>query len=215
MRDADDAELLRLGDRNKLELQPLARESSLVAALRKVPGKWTGAMCEALRLPVSSRDTERKAAIIEHLSSPGSLVQAWSELPEPSRRIASWLVLEEGGSSSVRELYEEFGADDDFSYHWNKGELPTTALGLLRLRGLVFKGTAETVSGREKVAVVPPDLRAALETMARGPSPSRWFALTRSNIPQTTATSTRAGAPSPAPSTANPSPARPSRSLSR
>jgi hypothetical protein len=166
--DKIDAELLRLGERNRLERLPLDRESALRAALRKVPGRWTKAMCEALGLPSSSRDTERKAAIAGYLTSPGAVEQAWRDLPGPSRRIVSWLVLEKGGSSSVRELYEAFGEDEDSSYHWNKGELPTTPLGLLRLYGLVYKGMEATDRGRGKVAVVPVELRPELESAARG-----------------------------------------------
>lgn len=168
MRDEDDAELLRLDNRNRVERLPLGRESSLSAALRKVPGKWTKAMCEALHLPASSRDTERKAAILDYLIAPGAVARVWRDLPEPSRRIVSWFVLENNGCSRVRELYGAFGADDDYSYHWNIAELPTTALGLLRLHGLVFKGMATTESGREKVAVVPMELRGELESIARG-----------------------------------------------
>lgn len=37
--DDDNAELLRLDHRNRLERQPLTRDSSLGAALRKVPGR--------------------------------------------------------------------------------------------------------------------------------------------------------------------------------
>lgn len=168
MPDDDNAEMLRLDHRNRVERQPLGRESSLGGALRKVPGKWTRAMCEALHLPVSSRDKERKAAILDYLTSPGSMAELWRDLPEPSRRIVSWLVRERNGSSSVRELYEKFEVDDDSSYHWNKGQLPTTALGLLRLHGLVFKGMASSEWGREKVAVVPVELRRDLESITRG-----------------------------------------------
>ncbi|GEM_PF-69955 len=168
MLDNDNAELLNINRRNQVERQPLERESSLVAALRKAPGKWTAPMCEALHLPVSSRDKERKAAILDYLTAPGSMAHVWRDLPRLSRRIISWLVLEKNGFSSARELYEEFGADDDSSYHWNKGQLPTTALGLLRLHGLVFKGMAASERGREKVAVVPVELRPELESIARG-----------------------------------------------
>lgn len=167
MYDEADAELLRLGHRNELERLPLGRESKLDTALRKVPGRWTKAICGALGLPVISRDTERKAAIAGYLTSPAALEKAWRNLPDPSRRILSRLVLEKGGSSSVRALYEEFGEDDDCSYHWNKGELPTTPLGLLRLHGLVYKGMAATDRGREKVAVVPVELRSGIESAAR------------------------------------------------
>lgn len=161
-------ELVRLDLRNNVEYQPLDPETGLRIALGKVPGQWTKAMCEALHLPVSSRDPERKAAIHDYLISPESMPEIWRELPEESRRIVSWLVIEKGGSSSVRELYDEFGVDDDYAYFWNKGERPTTALGLLRLRGLVFKGMTKSAWGRVKVVAVPVELREELASVAGG-----------------------------------------------
>lgn len=159
-------ELIRLDLRTSQESKPLATDTHIGVAVRKLPAQWTRAVCEALSLPVSNRDVERKAAITQYLLLPHSGEETWGKLPEPSRRMVAWLVLERGGFSTVRELYDEFGADDDFSYYWNKGELPTTALGLLRLHGIVFKGWTASETGRVKVAVVPLELRESLRSLA-------------------------------------------------
>jgi hypothetical protein len=159
-------ELIRLDLRTRQESKPLATDTCLGVAVRKLPAQWTKAICEALSLPVSSKDVERKAAITQCLLAPDSVRETWRKLPEPSRRIVAWLVLERGGFATVRELYDEFGADDDYSYFWNKGELPTTALGLLRLHGIVFKGWTASRKGSVKVAVVPLELREHLKSVA-------------------------------------------------
>ncbi|GEM_PF-539123 len=162
-----EVELIRLELRGKQETKPLAIDTSLGVAVRKLPGAWTRAMCEALSLPVSNRDVERKAAITQHLLAPRSIEEVWHSLPDPSRRIIFWLVGEQGGFAKLSDLYDEFGIDDDYAYFWNKGERPTTALGLLRLYGLVYKGWIAADRGRVKVAVVPVELREPLEAMAR------------------------------------------------
>jgi len=159
-------ELIRLDLRTSQESKPLATDTHIGVAVRKLPAQWTRAVCEALSLPVSNRDVERKAAITQYRLLPHSGEETWGKLPELSRRMVAWLVLERGGFSTVRELYDEFGADDDFSYYWNKGELPTTALGLLRLHGIVFKGWTASETGRVKVAVVPLELRESLRSLA-------------------------------------------------
>lgn len=152
-------QLIRLDLRKRLEAQPMPTDTSLAAALKKLPGKWTSAICDAMGLEASSRDVERKTEIARHLARDSSMRRIWSDLPEPSRKMLHWLVVERGGWAAVRDLYEEFGDDDDCSYFWNQGELPTTALGLLRLYCLVFKGWTGSRWGRIKVAVVPVDLR--------------------------------------------------------
>ena len=170
MLDRIESQILSLDRRNALERKPLSRDPALKAALRAVPGKWTEPMCAALGLPASTRDKERKAAILDYLVSKGSLNAVCSRLPEPSRQMISWLVLEQNGSSTTRELYRRFGPDADVSYHWNKGLLPTTPLGILRLHGLVFKGMTSRGGGREKIAAVPVELRPGLEEIARNPA---------------------------------------------
>lgn len=144
----------------------MALDTSLPVAVKKLPAQWTKSICEALSVPASGRDVERKAAITQHLSQSGSVRDVWAKLPGPSRRILAWLLLDQDGSATVRELYDEFGEDEDCSYYWNKGELPTTPLGLLRLHGLVFKGWTDLDGRRVKVAVVPIELRDALKSLS-------------------------------------------------
>lgn len=160
---------LRIDFRDRVEHKPLVREVTLITALRKLPALWTKSICRALGIEASNRDRERKSAIQQYLLSQDSILRVWESLPEPSRRIAAWLILDRGGACEVGELYEKFGVDNDISYFWDKGELPTTALGLLRLHGLVYKGFTPSEAGLVKIAVVPVDLRVLIETAARSP----------------------------------------------
>ncbi len=102
-----DVELIRLELRGRQEAKPLAIDTSLGVAVRKLPGAWTKAMCEALSLPVSSRDVERKATITQHLLAPRSIEEVWRRLPDPSRRIICWLVGEQGGFAKLSDLYDD------------------------------------------------------------------------------------------------------------
>lgn len=166
-----ESQMLSLDQRNILERKPLSRAATLAGALRSLPARWTGAMCRALKLKASGRDGERKKAIGDYLVSDGSMEQVWKYLPEPSRMILSWLVAEKQGCSSVRALYEQFGRDYDVSYRWDRGMRPTTPLGILRLYGLVFKGTARIDQGMEKIVVVPVELRPLIEKVVLGSAP--------------------------------------------
>ena len=155
--------------REELENRPLSPEASLRVALDKLPAPWTKGISDALGLPAVTRAAERRKAIVDRLLTPGSLARVWANLPEPSRRLLHWLVVENGGSATAHELSGEFGPDDDYSWHWNKGHLPTTALGLLRLNGLVYKGMTSDGKRRTKIVVSPVELRENIAATARAP----------------------------------------------
>jgi len=155
--------------REELESKPLSPDTDLRVALTKLPAEWTKGMCAEFGLTGITRQKERVKAIIDYLTDPGSLEETWRKLPEPSRRMLRWLVVDEGGFTTTHQLSEAFGPDDDDTCWWNKGERPTTALGVLRLNGLVFVGTTTTGGWRVKIAVVPVELRERLADVAGKP----------------------------------------------
>ncbi len=148
--------------REKLESKPLPPGTRLRPALNKLPWCWTQGMCVELDLENPTRAPERVDVLEEHLTRPGSIEEVWEGLPDDSRRILYWLVIENGGFATTRELYRKFGPDDDYSWFWQAGFLPTSPLGLLRLNGLVFVGMATIKKHRVKIAAVAMELRSEI-----------------------------------------------------
>lgn len=156
--------------REKLESKPLPTGTRLRPALNKLPWYWTVGMCVELGLESPTRTPERVDVLEGYLTTPGSIEDVWSFLPEDSRRILHWLVIENGGFATTRELYGEFGPDDDCSWFWHADYLPTSPLGLLRLGGLVFIGMATIKKDRVKIAAVPIELRSEIKRLAAPPT---------------------------------------------
>jgi hypothetical protein len=155
--------------REEIEQKPLRANTKLQAALNKLPSIWVKAICSHVGLPSMRRAKERVAALVASLPRGGSLEAIWSRLPEQSRRIVKWIVLKEGGSVSIQELFEQFGPDTDRSWYWDEGETPETPLGLLRLHGLVYVGMTKMAQEKEKTAVIPVELREGLRRLAGAP----------------------------------------------
>jgi len=156
--------------REKLENKPLPIGTRLRPALNKLPWCWTPAMCVEFGLESSTRAPERVDVLEEYLTNPGSVEEIWAGLPGDSRQILYWLVIENGGFATTRELYRRFGPDDDHSWFWHAGYLPTSPLGLLRLNGLVFVGMATIRKQRVKIATVPMELRSEITRLASTPT---------------------------------------------
>ena len=155
--------------RDRVEEKSLPRNSRLHPALNKLPSQWLEAICKQVKLPAFHRAKERAKALAEHLPLEESLEAIWSQLPEPSRRMLKWIVVNEEGRTSIGELAERFEPEADRSWYWNEGDVPTTPLGLLRLHGVVFVGMTKIGDQREKSAVVPIELREGLRLLAEAP----------------------------------------------
>ncbi|MCG2796398.1 MAG: SEC-C domain-containing protein [Actinomycetia bacterium] len=155
--------------RGKLESKPLPPGTRLRPALNKLPWFWTKGMCVELGLENPPRAPERVDALEEYLTRPGSIEDIWARLPEGSRRMLNWLVVEKLGFATVEKLSREFGPDDDSSWFWHAGYMPTSPLGLLRLNGLVFVGMATIKKRRLKIAAVPMELRREITLIASEP----------------------------------------------
>jgi len=156
--------------REKLESKPLPTGTHIRPALNKLPWCWTPGICVELGLENPTRAPERVDVLEEYLTRPESIEEIWAGLPEDSRRILYWLVIENGGFATTRELYRRFGPDDDYSWFWHAGYLPTSPLGLLRLNGLVYVGMATINKHRVKIAAVPMELRKEITRLAAPPT---------------------------------------------
>lgn len=164
-----------LGDRWRVEEENkvIHVHLSLITALSKTPAKWLEAACRANRIMLRGtmrRDRRAKvAALAASLTTPEELRRCVLDLPAHARA-ALRRVIENGGWMRLSELTRDFGLMDGDGWFWDE-EPPTSSLGELRLRGLLFVGktslTKEGKSGKRlsKVAVVPKDIRDLLRTI--------------------------------------------------
>ena len=152
--------------RKEQESKPITLNSALSAALNKCPSPWINGICSQLGLnPRVLRNKKAKVqAIAAHLADPQKLRAVVNPLPEQSRQALAY-VLEQGGWVKIGPLTRKFGTMDDVGWFWGEDDPPTSPLGRLRVRGLLFVGKAGIKGRNYTVAVVPRDLREPLKTL--------------------------------------------------
>jgi hypothetical protein len=149
--------------REEQEGKPITLNSTLSAALNKCPVQWIDGICLCVGLdPKAQRKKkDRVKAVVSHLGDPDVLRAVVTSLSEQGQHALAFL-LEKGGWVKIGSLTRKFGTMDDVGWFWDEKEPPTSPLGQLRVRGLLFVGKAG-ISGRNyTVAVVPRDLREPL-----------------------------------------------------
>lgn len=73
-------------------------------------------------------------------------------------RAALRYVQDAGGWCKLQALTRRFGTLDGDGFFWDESP-PSSTIGRLRLRGLLYVGRAVIEGKRHKVAVIPADLR--------------------------------------------------------
>ncbi len=143
----------------KVDQSPLNRQTSLKTALSRNPAVWLDATC-ALYQIAGTLKQERVDSLVLYLTDPrhlANIVHSLSDL----HRDALTTVIEAQGWTRYGKISQLVGDEGPDSYFWEKSP-PTSIIGQLRMRGLIFVGHT-TVAGRKcKVAVIPKDLRAPL-----------------------------------------------------
>jgi len=99
--------------------------------------------------------------VVGHLTDPQKLRAVLESLPPESREALDY-VLAKGGWVKIGPLTRRFGAQDDVGWFWSETEPPTSTLGRLRVRGLLFVGKAGIGGRNYTVAVIPKELREPL-----------------------------------------------------
>lgn len=154
---------LTSGWRKEQESKPININTKLSAALNKCPAHWVNGICINLGLdPKSLRKRRAKVqAVVGHLTDPQKLRAVLESLPPESREALDY-VLAKGGWVKIGPLTRRFGAQDDVGWFWSETEPPTSTLGRLRVRGLLFVGKAGIGGRNYTVAVIPKELREPL-----------------------------------------------------
>lgn len=154
---------LTSGWRKEQESKPININTKLSTALNKCPAPWVNGICINLGLdPKSLRKRKAKVqAIVDHLIDPQKL-RAVLESLSPESCEALDYVLGKGGWVKIGPLTHRFGPQDDVGWFWSEAEPPTSTLGRLRVRGLLFVGKAGIGGRNYTVAVIPKELRKPL-----------------------------------------------------
>lgn len=147
---------------DKVDEQAIHPKIRLQSGLNRYPAPWLDALYQTLRLPPIRLRKDRVAAAAQALLQPDTLRRVVTALPTQARA-ALLEVLEAGGWIKYGSLSRRFGGEDEDSYFWSEHP-PASAIGQLRMRGLLFVGRM-AIDGRNwKVAVVPLELRDLLKS---------------------------------------------------
>lgn len=164
-----------LGDRwrSEEENKVISVNLSLATALDRTPTKWLDAACRVNHIPIQGRGRWNRqskiAALVARLTSREELRRCVMDLPAHART-ALRRVIDSGGWMRLSELTRDFGPMDGDGWFWDE-DPPTSSLGELRRRGLLFVGrTPTTKDGKtgkrmSKVAVVPSDIRELVKSI--------------------------------------------------
>ncbi|MGE5529759.1 MAG: tetratricopeptide repeat protein [Patescibacteria group bacterium] len=144
--------------REEVDDKPIGVRLKLAQGLRRLPAEWLTASCAALGLPAARRKEERAAQLAAYIAANTRRVKI--RLAPAARECLAYL-LAEGGWAKLSVLERRFGSTEGDGYFWT-GKPPASAVGLLRLYGLVYVGRHEIGGRRYRVAVVPEDLREKL-----------------------------------------------------
>ncbi len=159
----DPTELSRSLTRNwrlQQEDRPISLRTSISGALNKQPALWVGGMAKVLGIDERTKK-QRVVEIARALTDPFSLSHIVERLPTLVRRIVK-TVLDRGGWVPYASLLRTFGDDHSDGWDWEQ-EPPQSPIGQARLHGLLVVGTTDLNGELCKVAVIPRELREALE----------------------------------------------------
>jgi hypothetical protein len=152
--------------RRKIEARTIDLEAPLAKLLGNLPKPWR----EAVRAYAGAASDEAPA-LVQALIPPDAVIAGLRR----GDRAALRLLLDAHGLMHARAIESRVGDVSLDGYAWDV-EPPTSVLGRLRARGLVFVGRAPigpNPRSRPRVFLIPAELRRALaEALAQAPPPS-------------------------------------------
>ncbi len=157
--------------RRDIETKLLPVNTTLQAALNKLPAIWIDTICLCLGVPAGRKRREKVTHITSYLSDEINLTTAVTALTPHCQEAMSY-VLNSGGWVKYGELSREFGDEKGDGWWWDDNP-PQSTIGQLRLRGLLFVGRAAIGSRHYKVAVIASELREPLRKTLGTTSPAQ------------------------------------------
>lgn len=149
---------MRQWERNyikEIEEKIINPESSIISLLKNYPFQWIDGICSVLNIQEKLKK-DKINAITACLHKKLSFIL--SELSNSSKQ-ALWLVLQEEGRVKYHTLRD---FSNEMSFWWNDGKTPTSAIGALRMRALLFVGNSYIGNKKYKTALIPTEIRDAL-----------------------------------------------------
>ena len=143
--------------------KPIKLNTTLKAALNKLPAQWVEATAMFFKRPRQRTNRDRVADLCSFLTTEENLHYIVAQLDDEETE-ALCLILRDDGWVKYGKLSKEFGDESEDDYWW-LDDPPESVIGRLRLKGLVMVGKAPLGSRRYKVAVLPVELRDGLKSM--------------------------------------------------
>ncbi len=154
-------------ERRKLEEKPITTDVQLHSCLKKMPAGWLTGLCDSLDLEPARRREQREQQLQEALLQKEKLKILYDEVLEKEDRDLLRYLLEKGGWARLSAVSRKFGCLEGEGFKW-RFELPNAPQGALWALGLVAIGKARLKNRREKVVVIPRELRAPLTEILLG-----------------------------------------------
>ena len=124
--------------RRDMESNSLPVNTTLRAALNKLPAVWIDGICLCLGVPAERKKRDKVTRIVSNLSDQASLAKTISSLQSQQREAIAH-VLNRGGWVKYGEITRKFGDETGDGWWWNENP-PQSTIGQLRFRGLLFVG---------------------------------------------------------------------------
>lgn len=153
----------------KIDQQSISAKITCRSGLGRYPSVWLDATLNTYRAPTRGAKRDKISALEDILHNPRQMARIVGSLNANQRAILSQ-VLTGGGFVKYQSISRKFGDETEDGYFWTN-QPPTSDIGQLRLRGLLFVGRTVIGSRREKVLVVPSDLREHLAAILH-PTPN-------------------------------------------
>jgi|GEM_PF-372929 len=147
--------------RTDLEEKPVTIESKLHTSLKKLPAEWLNVICNILEIEPARQRKEREKQLYEALPDQNNLKLLLDATLDSSSRDLLCYLLEKGGWARLSAVSLKFGTMKGAGF-FREEKLPDIPTALLWTVGLVIVGKANLDKRREKVVVIPQELRQPL-----------------------------------------------------
>ena len=144
----------------KVDQQTISAKISLSAGLNRYPQTWLVPTLKLYRIANRGVKRDKVQALVESITDVALLAPRVQALSPDEQAILS-MVLAHDGIIKYQNVSRKYGNEEEDGYFWESSP-PTSPIGRLRLHGLLFVGRMQIGQRREKMLVIPSDLRTTL-----------------------------------------------------
>ena len=144
----------------RVDQQNIGPRLTVTSGLNLYPATWLTATVSAHGIPVRGVKRDKVNAVAARLADL-SYLKALMEGLSSEELATLALAVDSGGLIKYQRISRKFGDETEDTYFWSSRP-PKTTIGHLRMLGLLHVGRRQMGQRRDKVLVVPSDLRDAL-----------------------------------------------------